>query len=132
MTAAFVTGDPAFDAGVEAALSRVNDPCSIAAGRPTSLVDMGLVRGWRLGADGTLHVTFGVTFAGCTMAPHFITAAQAELGGLPGVTRVEASVDTAFAWTSDHMRANARPVMVGEPQAWRQRAAAPRPEPSMA
>jgi len=118
----------AFDDAVRGALGRVHDPCSVAAGRPTSLVDMGLVRDWRLGADGTLSVTFGVTFAGCTMAPHFTQAAARELERLPGVRRVETRVDTEFEWTPDLM---VRPAveMRGRPQAWRERRAMDPPAP---
>ena len=104
------------DADVRAALAGVYDPCSVAAGRPLSLVDMGLLLDWRLAA-GTLSVRFAVTFAGCTMAPHFLRAAEAELAKLPGVERVRVSVDTGFAWTPELMPAPA--PMQGVPQAWR-------------
>lgn len=101
------------DERVTAALSQVYDPCSIAAGRPTSLIDMRLVLGWTFEA-GTLTVTFGVTFAGCTMAPHFTEAAARKLAQLPGVERVETVVDTSHIWTPP-----TRIPMRGEPQAWR-------------
>lgn len=104
------------DADIHAALAGVHDPCSVAAGRPLSLVAMGLLRGWDLEA-GTLSVRFAVTFAGCTMAPHFLRAAEAELAKLPGVARVVATVDTGFAWTPDLMPPP--PPMRGTPQAWR-------------
>ena len=106
------------DAAVHAALAGVYDPCSVAAGRPLSLADMGLLLGAE--QDGaTLRVRFAVTFAGCTMAPHFLAAAEAALRALPGVDSVEARVDTGFAWTPDRMAA--APPMRGTPQAWRTR-----------
>ena len=104
------------DATVRTALAGVHDPCSVAAGRPLSLVDMGLLLSWRIEA-GTLHATFAVTFAGCTMAPHFLAAAEVELRKLPGVEHVIATVDTGFAWTPDLMPAPT--PMRGTPQAWR-------------
>lgn len=104
------------DAAIAEVLDRINDPCSIAAGRPLSVRAMGLVRGWEL-HDGTLTVTFAVTFAGCTMAPHFTEAARAALATLPGVGRVETVVDTNYIWTPADMPAP--PVMRGAPQAWR-------------
>lgn len=104
------------DADIRAALATVYDPCSVAAGRPLSLADMGLLLAHRV-EGGTLHVQFAVTFAGCTMAPHFLRAAEAELAKLPGITRVIATVDTSFAWTPDRMAAP--PPMTGRPQAWR-------------
>lgn len=107
------------DDAIRAALAGVHDPCSIAAGRPTSLVDMGLLTGWTF-ERGTLSVTFCVTFAGCTMAPHFTEAARVELAKLKGVKRVEVVVDTAFVWGPDRL-AGADAKMRGTPQAWRGR-----------
>jgi metal-sulfur cluster biosynthetic enzyme len=101
------------DERISAALAHVYDPCSIAAGRPTSLVDMGLLIDARIEA-GTAHATFCVTFAGCTMAPHFIEAARVELAKIEGVEHVETRVDTNHAWTPIVPR-----PMRGEPQAWR-------------
>ncbi len=111
--------EPVIDAEIRSVLSRINDPCSIAAGRPVSVLDMGLVRGWVL-EGGTLTVTFCVTFAGCTMAPHFAQAAADDLAKLPGVARVETVIDTDFVWTPDKMKA-APLEMRGRPQAWRER-----------
>lgn len=108
------------DPAIRAVLDRIHDPCSIAAGRPTSLLDMGLVRGWSVGDDGVLEITFCVTFAGCTMAPHFVEAAAADLARLEGVARVDTQVDTAFVWTPELMQ-SAPPAMTGQPQAWRTR-----------
>lgn len=108
-----VRGDDVLVASVRAALAHVHDPCSIAAGRPTNLIDMGLVLDARM-AGTTLHITFCVTFAGCTMAPHFVEAARVELLKIEGVERVEASVDTSHIWTPRPLIA-----LTGEPQAWR-------------
>jgi metal-sulfur cluster biosynthetic enzyme len=106
-----------FDDQVRGLLSRIHDPCSIAAGRPTSVLDLGLVLGWTL-ENGVLTVRFCVTFPGCTMAPHFTQAAARDLAELPGVERVVTLVDTAAAWTPPPPR-----MMIGKPQAWRTRAA---------
>jgi metal-sulfur cluster biosynthetic enzyme len=100
------------DAKIAAALAQIHDPCSIAAGRPISLAAMGLVRGWTL-QDGVLTVTF----AGCTMAPHFPEAAAQALRQISGIRDVIAIIDTDFVWTPDLMPAP--PLLVGEPQAWR-------------
>lgn len=106
------------DESVRAVLSRIHDPCSVAAGRPLSLIDMGLVLGWALDAEGVLRVRFCVTFPGCTMAPHFLEAAARDLAVLPGVRRVETAVDAGLAWGPERMTAPPAP-MQGEPQAWR-------------
>ncbi len=109
------------DDEVRGVLSRIHDPCSVAAGRPVSVLDMGLVRGWAL-EEGTLIVTFCVTFAGCTMAPHFAQAAADDLAKLPGVARVETVIDTDFVWTPEMMEAPSV-TMKGRPQEWRERVA---------
>lgn len=105
------------DSQIRAVLSRIHDPCSVASGRPLSVIDMGLVTGWTLDG-GTLRIGFCVTFPGCTMAPHFTEAAARDLAALPGVARVEVNVDPAFAWGPERMRTSPAP-MRGEPQAWR-------------
>lgn len=108
------------EADIRAALAGIHDPCSIAAGRPTNLHDMGMVVDWHLSGT-TLHLTLAVTFAGCTMAPHFIEPALAALLALPGIAEAVVTVDTSFAWTPDRMARPTRP-MQGKPQAWRTRA----------
>lgn len=110
-------GQRVIDDAVGAALSRVYDPCSVAAGRPQSLIDMRLVTGWTY-ADGVLDVTFCVTFPGCTMAPHFTEAARVELLKIDGVREVRVTVDTSHIWEPQPLA-----PLTGKPQAWRKRAA---------
>ncbi len=109
----------AIDEAIRSALDQVLDPCSVAAGRPLSLLAMGLVPGWEMRGT-TLHIRFGVTFAGCTMAPHFMEAAHALLLAIDGVDAVEAFVDTGFVWAPERIAAST-PSMPGRPQAWRER-----------
>ena len=108
---------------VEEALGRVYDPCSVAAGRPKSLTEMGLVLGWEWTAPGRLHVDLCVTFTGCTMAPHFVEAARRELLRVPGVQTVELEVDTNFFWTPERMAEDEAPRRGDppRPQEWRER-----------
>lgn len=105
------------DASIRTALDTVFDPCSVAAGRPMSLLAMGLVLGWEMRGT-TLHIRFGVTFAGCTMAPHFVEAARAALLEVSGIDAVDTVVDTEFLWQPP---ADSALPMRGEPQAWRAR-----------
>jgi metal-sulfur cluster biosynthetic enzyme len=109
---------------VEEALGRVYDPCSVAAGKPKSLIDMGLVLDWSRPRPGALKVDLCVTFTGCTMAPHFVEAARRELLKIEGVETVEIDVDTNFFWTPERMSADEAPpedASPPEPQAWRRR-----------
>lgn len=105
------------DDRIRAALNRIHDPCSIAAGRPTGLVDMGLVLGWEI-EGRTLLMRFAVTFAGCTMAPHFTEAARAALSAFAEFDRVETTVDTSHVWERP---ASLELTLEGKPQAWRER-----------
>lgn len=82
---------------VAAALDAVCDPCSVAAGAPLSLRDMGLLRGCVV--DGaTVRVTLGVTGPGCTFAGHLLAAAREAVRAVPGVREVDVRLDTAFVW----------------------------------
>lgn len=83
---------------VGVALSEVMDPCSVAAGRPTSIVDLGLLVSAHLEDDGELVIVLRTTFPGCTMAPHFTQAAETCAGKLPGVRSVRVEIDPDFSW----------------------------------
>ncbi|MEM1102531.1 MAG: iron-sulfur cluster assembly protein [Pseudomonadota bacterium] len=110
------------DHAVSTALSGIYDPCSVAAGRPKNLFEMGLVLGWEASPEGALTVRFCVTFAGCTMAPHFVEAARRELLAINGVTGVTIDVDTTFFWTPERMAIDGdREFPDYQPQAWRKR-----------
>ena len=96
--------DTDWDERVAAALADVVDPCSLAAGAPLSLVDMGLVRGSAYDADtGTLVVRLTVTGPGCTFFGAYSAAAQEALSRLPGVRRAEVVLDTDVVWHPGHL-----------------------------
>ena len=89
------------EAAVRSALNGILDPCSVAAGVPAGLVDMGLVRSLEVrgGAEGaTVRVEIGVTEPGCLMGFPFAREAEKLLGGLPGVAAVEVALDYAHDW----------------------------------
>lgn len=105
------------DDRISHALNAIHDPCSVASGRPTGLVDMGLVLGWEK-SGRTLSVRFAVTFAGCTMAPHFTEAARRALLAFDEFDHVSVNLDTSHVWKRP---ASLKIAMQGEPQAWRKR-----------
>ncbi len=123
--------DPRFDAQIRAALGRVYDPCSLAANNPLSLIDMGLVREWRVDEHGDLEVRMCVTAPSCLMAPKFLGAAREELRKIEGIGEVSVEVDPTIMWTpelmteagkrADAMRhARARRLGGVRPQQWRE------------
>lgn len=130
MTAAAAAPE-AHDEQILAALHEVYDPCSLALNNPLSIVDMGLVNGWRLDADGALRVTMCVTGPGCLMAPKLTGAAREQLLELPFVRTVDVEVDASVMWTPDLMtdrgrelqrvaHRRARDVVAVRPQQWRE------------
>lgn len=85
---------------------------------------MGLVLGWEFDGPGSLKVDLCVTFAGCTMAPHFVEAARCELLKIEGVERVDLTVDTNFFWTPERMSADPEApagAAPPEPQEWKKK-----------
>lgn len=119
---------------VASALADVCDPCSLAAGAPLSLVDMGLVRGSRFDpATGTLEVRLGVTGPGCTFFGAYSAAAQQALSRIPGVRRAEVVLDTETVWQPSHLteigartlaERRARTVLLSQvrPRMWQEQA----------
>src|SRR5215210_6587910 len=91
---------------IGALLNDVVDPCSVAAGAPAGLVEMGLIRtlGVAEGDDGLeVTVVVRVTHPSCFMAPFFLAQVQNLVHELPGVTAIHASLDTGFDWTPADM-----------------------------
>jgi metal-sulfur cluster biosynthetic enzyme len=92
---------------VRAALNEIVDPCSVAAGAPAGLDDMGLVRKiWiRQGAGGAqVRVTIGLTQPMCLMGIPFMKSARERLRGMPGVEQVEVSLESGIDWTPARLR----------------------------
>lgn len=87
------------DQMVRAALDEILDPCSVAAGRPLGLVEMGLVQDLRIDQDGTVSILLRMTFPGCMMMPNLAGAAEERTARIPGVSTVEVDIDTAMTWT---------------------------------
>jgi metal-sulfur cluster biosynthetic enzyme len=89
------------EAEVRAALDEILDPCSVAAGAPAGLVEMGLLRALELsdGEDGArIRLRIGVTEPGCLMGASFAAQARARLELLGGVASVEIELDHANDW----------------------------------
>ena len=97
------------EADVRAVLNTVVDPCSVAAGSPAGLADMGLVRSVELspspaGAGSTdVRVVIGVTEYGCVMGAPFAREAYRLLEAVSGVGRVEVELDGEFDWVPEDM-----------------------------
>ena len=97
-------------ADVEAVLEDVVDPCSVAAGTPLSLRDMGLVRSWAL-HDGCLELVLCVTAPGCGFVGHMARAATDGLLALDGVRQVDVRVDPDVVWDPSWQSERARALL---------------------
>ncbi|HEX6715013.1 MAG TPA: iron-sulfur cluster assembly protein [Thermoleophilaceae bacterium] len=87
---------------IRAELNTIVDPCSVAAGAPAGLVDMGLVR--RLEVDETrggctIRLTIGLTEPGCMVGASFVARARELLSELPGVARVDVALEHDCDWS---------------------------------
>lgn len=92
----------ALEARVRAALDDVRDPCSVVAGVPAGLVEMGLVRSLEVddGPDGAVvRVAIGVTEPTCLMGPSFVTGARERLAAEPGIAHVEVELSADPDWS---------------------------------
>jgi metal-sulfur cluster biosynthetic enzyme len=93
-------------------LNAIVDPCSIAAGAPAGLLDMGLVR------EATLHplvsggyrvcVRISVTHPFCIIAGVFLSEVEKRLRALPSIVEVDASIDSTTLWRPELMSADYR------------------------
>ena len=96
---------------VAAALAGVYDPCSVAAGRPVSIVDLGLLVDAVEDGDAHVTVVLRTTFPGCTMAGHFSEAAETSVQALDGVERVTVQLRETWDWTPDAVTPQGRRVL---------------------
>lgn len=80
-----------------AALDAVVDPCSVAAGTPLSLAEMGLLREVRE-HDGDVLIRFSVTGPGCTYFGAMGAALHAAAAAVPGVRSVHVELDAGLTW----------------------------------
>lgn len=86
---------------IRAQLNQIVDPCSLVAGAPAGLVELGLVRSLELREtpDGAaVRVRIGVTEPGCMMGASFAIKAREQLTALDGVASVDVELDHAGDW----------------------------------
>ncbi len=92
-------------------LRTVIDPCSINAGVPISIVDMGLVPSVVVTEQGDLtdvHVSLTVTEPTCLMYHAFARESEHKLRALTGIGNVSIEVRQYTMWTEDLMSPEAR------------------------
>jgi metal-sulfur cluster biosynthetic enzyme len=84
-------------------LDGIEDPCSVAAGSPMGLAEMGLVEHVQVDGDGNVTVRFRLTSPSCMNLGFFKVEAEARIAELPGVRSVAVSADLGLDWSPDMM-----------------------------
>jgi metal-sulfur cluster biosynthetic enzyme len=92
-------------------LEEVIDPCSVTAGAPLSVVDMGLVNELSVGEEGVVRVSMRATSAMCTMIAGIMKIAEDRLARVEGVTRVEIKLCSGAIWTEADMTERGRRIL---------------------
>ena len=96
--------DAALLARIEARLARVTEPCSIAFGKPISIVEMGLIERVEV-TDGHAEITLCLTDAACVHFAGMQRFIQDELLDLPEIDSVAVNQTLEQLWTPDRQRA---------------------------
>jgi len=93
---------------VEAAIAKVDDPCSIAAQAPLNVFELGLVRHWSVDEEGDVQVVISPTTPSCVLVGSIMTGIEERVAEVPGVRSVEVELDATTFWTPDLMTASGR------------------------
>ncbi len=84
---------------ITAELDEIKDPCSLAAGTPMGLAEMGLVDTIGIDDAGKVVVKLRLTSPFCHMIGYFTKEASRRIEALPGVTGVELQADNGLDWS---------------------------------
>lgn len=89
-------------------LDEIKDPCSLAAGTPCGLIEMGIVDDVLITVDGAVTVKLRLTSPFCHMIGFFEKEARKRIGALPPVTSVTLQADNGLDWSPSRMSEVAR------------------------
>jgi metal-sulfur cluster biosynthetic enzyme len=121
---------------IRRAIETVFDPCSVNAGAPINVIDMGLILGWSIGADRRVDILMRLTSPGCTLAPSFMHRIEEAVAAVEHVEAVKVTVTGLLLWGEDDIaagslqrlkdiRRKSLSLAGARPQQWR--TATPRP-----
>lgn len=99
------------EAAVRRALLDVYDPCSNSWARPMSVVDLGLVRSVAVDRTGHAAIVIAPTTLLCMAISVIIQAIQLKVADVPGITKVDVSVDVTADWSEDLMTEKGRRIL---------------------
>lgn len=90
---------PDLEIAIRAVLDEIKDPCSLAAGTPLGLSEMGLVKTVAIAGDGSVAIDLKLTSPFCHMLGFFQAEAMRRVGALDGVSSVELTADNGLDWS---------------------------------
>jgi metal-sulfur cluster biosynthetic enzyme len=93
-------------------LEEVIDPCSVTAGAPLSVVDMGLINELAVSEDGAVRISMRATSAMCTMIAGIMKVAEERLASVEGVTCVDVTLCSGAIWTEADMTEHGRQILM--------------------
>lgn len=99
---------PDLNQAIRTALDEIKDPCSLAAGTPLGLSEMGLVKDVAVRPTGQVRIELRLTSPFCHMIGFFKAEAMRLVGELPGVSSVELHADNGLDWSPDDIVPEAR------------------------
>ncbi|GAA4744619.1 metal-sulfur cluster assembly factor [Actinomycetospora chibensis] len=88
---------------IAARLDEVKDPCSVTAGNPMGLAEMGLIKSAEVSDDGDVSLVLRLTSPFCEMIGFLKSQAEEKVGALPGVRSVSVTTDSGFDWSPEDM-----------------------------
>jgi metal-sulfur cluster biosynthetic enzyme len=71
-------------------------------------VELGLIYGVEVDADGAVKVTYTLTSPGCPIGPQVAEQIEEFVGEIEGVTAVESEMTFTPAWSPDRMSEDAK------------------------
>jgi len=86
---------------VRSELNEILDPCSVVAGAPAGIDEIGLIRALsveQVRGGVAIVLRIGVTEPGCMMGASFAIKARERLEALAGVVSVDVELDHAADW----------------------------------
>ena len=96
---------------VQAALEDVIDPCSVTAGSPLSVVDMGMITALSADEAGRVSIGMRATSAMCTMIAGIMKVAEDRVCQVEGVTSVDVTLQSGPMWTEADMTDRGRTAL---------------------
>lgn len=89
-------------------LNLVQDPCSVAAGRPMGLVDMGLIDHVDIDSDGRVDIYLRLTSPACYLMTFLESESIEQVGDCDGVTVVRVHPDEGLDWSPSRIAPHLR------------------------